>query len=216
MRTVCLSLRTDLKHLHSERACHCSAQFPFRESAHPTTHAVAVRPSCGFLPSDTGKQRGQKLNPAASCIQWLNWWSIGTGQDAAAWLLIPRSEAIRTAAITPWSLLPSRCSWWYCSLGNDYPAIKTNVGFIGAEILGRYCVAIRHTICSTRPKSKHLWQEVIRLNEPDRTWRRPVNLDCLCMSEWVKGHVFKLTVAVFGQMWTQCFTNKIILCEICI
>lgn len=120
------------------------------------------------------------------------------------WVLIPRSEAIRTTAITPWSLLPSRCSWWYCSLGNDYPAIKTNVGFIGAEILGRYCVAIRHTICSTSLKSKHLWQEVIRLNEPNRTWcSRHMNLDWLCMSEWVKGDVFKLTIAVFMQMWTQ-------------
>lgn len=109
-------------------------------------------------------------------------------------VLIPRSEAIRTAAITPWSLLLSWCSWWYCSLGNDYPAIKTNVGFIGAEILGRCCVAIRHTICSTSPKSKHLWQEVIRLNLPRRTRCR--NLDWLCMSEWVKDDVFKLTIAV--------------------
>lgn len=61
--------------------------------------------------------------------------------------LIPCSQAIRTAAITQWSLLLSWCSWWYCSLGNDYIVIKTNVGFIRAEILGRYCVAIRHTIC---------------------------------------------------------------------
>lgn len=91
-----LSLQTDLKHLHRERVCRCNAslctQFPLCESAN-TYNPHCRSPTFIYffcLPqTDTGKQRGQKLNPAASCIQWLNWWSIGQGQDAAAPCLNP-------------------------------------------------------------------------------------------------------------------------------
>lgn len=63
-----------------------------------------------FSSSDTGKQSGEKLNPAASCIQWVKWWSIHSGQDAAAPQFNPCSKAIRTTAIPQWSLLLTGCS----------------------------------------------------------------------------------------------------------
>lgn len=85
-----------------------------------------------FSSSDTGKLLGAKLNPMASCIQWVKWWSIHSGQDAAASQFNPCSQAIRTTAIPQWSLLLAGCSRWYCHLGNDYFAVKSNVCFISA------------------------------------------------------------------------------------
>jgi len=76
-----------------------------------------------FSSSDRGKLLGGggELSPMASCARRVKWWSIHSGQDAAAPLFNPRSQAIRTAAI------PSMVahyfaggSRWCCSLGSDY------------------------------------------------------------------------------------------------
>lgn len=85
--------------------------------------------------SDTGKQLGETLKPVALWFQWIKWWSIHTGQDAATLQFNPCSQAIRARAIPQCSLLFAACSHWYCSLGNDYHAIKTNVHSISPVLL---------------------------------------------------------------------------------
>lgn len=150
---LCLAFQTDVKHLQKAmRKCVISAEglAPSHHglwvSQRYTTHSVTLLCLWGLMEfwvpggmrllqllrqsSDTGKRSGEKLNPAASCIQWVKWWSIHSGQDAAAPQFNPCSQAIRTTAIPQWSLLLAGCSWWYCSLGNDYLPIKANVCFI--------------------------------------------------------------------------------------
>lgn len=78
---------------------------------------------------------GEKLKPVALWFQWIKWWSIHTGQDAATLQFNPCSQAIRARAIPQCSLLFAACSHWYCSLGNDYHAIKTNVHSISTVLL---------------------------------------------------------------------------------
>lgn len=113
--------------------------------------------------SDTGKRSGEKLNPAASCIQWVKWWSIHSGQDAAP-QFNPCSQAIRTTAIPHWSLLLAGCSWWYCSLGNDYLAIKANVRFTAAF----FGLKFWKDIVLQLGRLFILW--VLNLNRPCKQW----------------------------------------------
>lgn len=118
--------------------------------------------------SDTGKQSGEKLNPAASCIQWVKWWSIHSGQDAGAPQFNPCSRAIRTTAIPQWSLLLAGCSWWCCSLGNDYLAIKANVCFISAFFKQKF------------------WEDImLQLGTPFALWVLNLN-----RHQWIKVDVY--------------------------
>ncbi len=99
---------------HSSRRPYTQPPLPVSQ-LHYTTHSVTLLCVWGLMEfwvpggmrllqlfrqsSDTGKQSGEKLNPAASCIQWVKWWSIHSGQDAAAPRFNPCSQAIRTTAI---------------------------------------------------------------------------------------------------------------------
>lgn len=96
----CLAFQTDLKHLvKAMHKCVIPAEglapshYCLWVNQSDTTHSVTLLCLWGLLEfwlpwgyfssSDTGKQSGEKLNPAASCIQWVKWWSIHSGQDAA-------------------------------------------------------------------------------------------------------------------------------------
>ena len=158
---LCFAFPTDLKHLQKAMQHKCvipaaghspghrclwvsqMLNNPQRCTAFELWWSFGFLVGWGYFTSSDSPQtqescRGEKLNPTASCIQWVKWWSIHSGQDAAAPQFNPCSQAIRTAAIPQWSLLRAGCSWWYCSLGNDYLAIKANVCFISAFFGHKY------------------------------------------------------------------------------